>query len=97
MPRLRGLVGWAGRVRAARRRWGNYAAGVEVADLTGDGRRDVAVSASGVQVFPQREDGTLGLPIVYPSDGVDGAIVAVDADGDTLSDIVKAGGPTTTT
>jgi hypothetical protein len=61
---------------------GSYDARLEVADLDGDGRTDVAMmTTDGVDVFYQRPGGGLDAPVLVGSRGADVAIADVTGDG----------------
>jgi hypothetical protein len=66
--------------------------GVEVADVTGDGRADITVTNGGngsrINVFQQNTNGTLAGPVVYPSYQIGETIDAADVDGDGRNDVV---------
>jgi hypothetical protein len=69
--------------------------GIEVADVTGDGRLDVALTImdfnapdSRLNVFAQTPDGNLAPPATYPSARDVGPIEAADFTGDGRNDLV---------
>lgn len=70
------------------------AAGIAVADLNGDGRQDVALSAGGntpsshIDVFAQTAAGTLAAPTALPSYDVPGPLAVGDLNGDGRADLV---------
>lgn len=65
---------------------GSEARALAIADLTGDGRHDVALATSTLQVFAQTPAGTLERIASYP---VGGSTVAVgDVNGDGRTDVV---------
>ena len=73
-------------------------AGIEAADVTGDGRTDVVVSLGGnvpyamINVFAQRPDGTLGSPLAYHTRDIPESVEAADLTGDGRNDVVSANG-----
>ncbi|MEJ3750490.1 VCBS repeat-containing protein [Actinomycetes bacterium KLBMP 9797] len=68
--------------------------GVEVADVTADGRADLLVTEGGnrpdsqLVVFPQSDAGTLAKPIAYPVMDIPQPVRAADIDGDGRNDVV---------
>ncbi|MET0334630.1 MAG: FG-GAP-like repeat-containing protein [Rhizobacter sp.] len=66
-----------------------------IADLDGDGRKDIAIGQGGcgVEIFLQRTDGTLASGNWLPSANSH-RVRAVDVTGDGLADIVGAGADT---
>src|SRR5207302_511318 len=72
--------------------------GVEVADVTSDGRLDVIISldnnepASLINVFAQDRSGKLSRPAVYDSNEIPEPVEAMDMNGDGRMDIVTANG-----
>jgi subtilisin family serine protease len=66
--------------------------GVEVADVTGDGRDDIVVSRTAeMRVYAQAADGTLAAPTILAAEGA-GAVESGDVNGDGRRDIVGEGG-----
>jgi len=66
---------------------------VAVGDLSGSGRMDIAVAASGannVLVFTQTATGTFNTPVTYAVGGDPQALVVADLDGDGRKDIAVA-------
>ena len=72
--------------------------GLEVAELTGDGRADVALTIGGnrpgslVNVFAQNGSGTLDAPRVYQSYDIPEPLEAADMTGDGRADLVTLHG-----
>lgn len=72
--------------------------GLEVADVTGEGRADIVVSAGGnrpasqVVVFSQRRNGTFAAGVAYPVADIPEPIRAADITGDGRTDLVTAHG-----
>ena len=68
-------------------RWVN---GIEVADVTGDGREDVIATtgAVGLNVFPQNASGTLNTPISYASYDMPTPVEARDMNSDERKDLI---------
>ena len=72
--------------------------GLEVADVTGDGRDDVIATIGGnrpeslLNVFPQNQSSTLSPPTVYPSYDIPTPVEAHDVNGDQRLDIVTLHG-----
>src|SRR5262245_18987303 len=70
--------------------------GLEVADVSGDGRADVLLAIGGnspgsrLNVFLQNSGGTLNPPAVYPSYDAPRGIEALDMSGDGRADVVTA-------
>jgi hypothetical protein len=69
--------------------------GIEVADVTGDGRADVIttanVNAAGlVEVFKQNTDGTLATQVAYSAYNFPQTVEAADVNGDGRADVVVA-------
>ena len=68
--------------------------GIEIADVTGDRRADVAVTISGngpgalLNVFRQTATGGLAAPVVYPTPDVPVPVKAADLNGDARKDLV---------
>jgi hypothetical protein len=66
--------------------------GIEVADVTGDGRADLIASIRSdlafVNVYRQNPDGSLETPAEYPADRRGAAVEAADMDGDGRLDVV---------
>lgn len=66
--------------------------GIEVADLSGDGRDDIAATAGQVgpklNVFVQQESGELAAPAVYETASDPDRVEAADIDGDQRVDLV---------
>jgi len=74
---------------------GRSTGGIALADLTGDGRNDVAWTnganrpGSSIVVLAQRaQGGTLGPGVVYPSYDIPNALVSGDVNGDGRADLV---------
>ncbi|GAA3302726.1 hypothetical protein GCM10020218_098870 [Dactylosporangium vinaceum] len=70
--------------------------GVEVADLTGDGKADIAATVTGnlqdakVNVFKQNAAGGLDAPVTYATVDLPQAVEAADITGDGRTDLVTA-------
>jgi hypothetical protein len=77
---------------------GTTVAGIEVADVSGDGRDDVvatigAAAPNGrLNVFRQTDTGTLAAPVVYATGGTPGPVEAADVDGDGRLDVATLHG-----
>jgi hypothetical protein len=73
---------------------GSYTYGIEVADVTGDGRDDVVLTSGTLypetvyDVFPQTPAGVSGTPISYQAPGIVDAVEAADMDRDGRNDVV---------
>ena len=71
---------------------------IEVADVTGEGRADLVVTAGGnrpssiVEVFAQTRRGTLGAGVTYPVVDIPEPVRAADITGDGRLDLVVAHG-----
>jgi hypothetical protein len=69
--------------------------GLEVADLSGDGRADLAVALGGnlpdgrLNVFTQTPAGELAAPVTYLTPDMPGALTAADVNGDGRTDLVN--------
>ena len=67
---------------------------IAVADATGDGRDDLAVTAGGnkptsrMQVYAQAPTGGFAEPVLYPTHDIPSAIVLHDLDGDQRRDAI---------
>ena len=73
-----------------------YPASIEVADVTGDRRLDLALgegwnNAAALRVFPQKPDGTLASAQVYTLWDEPDALEAADVDRNALQDLVAYG------
>ena len=72
--------------------------GLEVADVTGDGRQDAVLSIGGnrpgslLNVFAQNAAGTLNPPVVYPSYDIPEPVEALDMDEDGRTDVTTLHG-----
>jgi type VII secretion-associated serine protease mycosin len=72
---------------------GTTIAGIEVADVSGDGRDDVVASIGAaspnarLNVFRQTDTGTLAAPVVYTTRAMPGPVDAADVDGDGRLDV----------
>ncbi len=72
--------------------------GLEVADVTGDGRQDAVLSIGGnrpgslLNVFAQNAAGTLNPPVVYPSYDIPEPVEALDMDEDGRTDVMTLHG-----
>jgi hypothetical protein len=82
--------------------WRNETAGggwdeakaIAVADITGDGRADLAVTAGGnrptsrLLIYPQSGDGSLAPPTMYPAYDIPECVLLTDVDRDGRNDAV---------
>ncbi|GAA2490254.1 S8 family serine peptidase [Terrabacter carboxydivorans] len=72
----------------------SYAAGIEIADVTGDGRADLSAvygtnaPAAGLAVWRQTDGGDLAAPTVAPLNNSPTPLEAADMNGDGLQDLV---------
>jgi len=70
--------------------------GIAVGDLTGDGRNDIAASIpenrpyGRMLILPQKPDGRLGAPVLYPTYDLAAAVEAADLSGDGVDELVVA-------
>jgi hypothetical protein len=72
---------------------GRYPTAVAVADFTGDGMPDIAVTNFGdgdVSVLPQQADGTFGPQQTYPVGAYPNGMALADVNGDGRPDLVVA-------
>lgn len=73
-------------------------AGIEVADITGDGRADMAVTVNGnvpgalLNVFRQTTTGELAAPVAYSTPDIPEPVKAADVNADGRKDLVIAHG-----
>jgi hypothetical protein len=73
---------------------GHSGDGLDVADVTGDGRKDAVISVAGnwpesaIDVFAQNSVGSFEAPVAYPSHDLPSAVEALDMSGDTRPDVV---------
>ena len=68
--------------------------GIEIGDVTGDGREDLVLSFGGngasakIAVFPQGQDGSLQSSVLYSSKDIPSPVEIADMDSDNKSDVV---------
>lgn len=98
---LRTDDGWSKTAHPTGETWW-HVSGIEVADVTGDDRRDVVATISGnppdskALVFAQQADGTLAQPVSYLTPDSPGSAESGDITGDGRLDVVLAHGGFTT-
>lgn len=85
----KGSVAWRTRKKIAIEDGFLFPAALACADLSGDGRDDLALaSKDGVYVVTQQDDGTTAEPVKYPISGQILRVDIADLDGDGLNDLV---------